>query len=237
MGSDNQISRQRAADRLVALFEDQITSGALKEGDTLPPEREMVQQYGVSRTVAREAVLALATKGLVRARPGFRPVVIKPGYDTALDVLGSVAGQLLGRPGGVRNLFDLRIMMEAGLVRQAATDASKEDIKRLLDALEANAEAIGDSAKFYATDTAFHGVLYDIPDNPVLPAIHRAYTEWLAPQWSQMPRMEGRNRGNFEAHERIFHAILHRDPDAAETHLRAHLASAWQQVSTTFDDL
>jgi len=237
LDSETQTSRQRAADRLVALFEDQIKVGTLKEGDALPPEREMVQEYGVSRTVAREAVLALSNKGLVRARPGFRPVVIKPGYDTAINVLGSVAAQLLSQPGGVRNLFDLRIMMEAALVRQAATEASKDDIQRLMTALEANAEAIPDSTEFYATDTAFHGVLYDIPGNPLLSSIHSAYTDWLAPQWSQMPRMEGRNRGNFEAHERIFQAILHRDPDAAERHLRDHLASAWQQVSQTFKGL
>ncbi|WP_240484657.1 FCD domain-containing protein, partial [Pseudoponticoccus marisrubri] len=60
-------------------------------------------------------------------------------------------------------------------------------------------------------------MLYDIPSNPVLPAIHRAYTTWLAPQWSRMPRLPDRNRANYEAHAAIFEAILMRDPDAAET--------------------
>jgi DNA-binding FadR family transcriptional regulator len=197
----------------------------------------MVQQHGVSRTVAREAVLALANKGLVQARPGFRPVVVKPGYDTAITVVESVVAQLLGQPGGVRNLFDLRIMMEAALARQAALTASKTDIQRLKEALAANEAAIDNSAQFYATDTAFHGVLYEIPDNPVLPAVHRAYTTWLSAHWTKMPRMETRNRMNFEAHARIFDAVLLRDPDLAEEQLRAHLASAWQQVSTTFSDL
>ncbi len=234
---DSQISKQRAADRLVRFFEDQIRDGALAAGDTLPPEREMVQQHGVSRTVAREAVLMLANKGLVQARPGFRPVVVKPGYDIAITVVESVVGQLLGQPGGVRNLFDLRIMMEAALVREAALTASKTDIQRLKEALAANEAAIDDSARFYETDTAFHGVLYEIPDNPVLPSVHRAYTTWLSAHWTKMPRMETRNRTNFEAHTAIFDAILLRDPDLAEKQLRVHLAAAWQQVSTTFTDL
>ncbi len=237
MSTTDDLPRSRAADRLITVFEDQIRRGDLAEGAMLPPEREIVQTYGVSRTVVREAVLALSNKGLIAARPRHRPVVVKPGYDTALNVLQSVVGQLLGQPGGVRNLFDLRIMMEAALVREAALNATKDDIKRLSTALAANAAAITDSEAFYRTDTAFHAVLFEIPKNPVLPSIHRAYTSWLAPQWSQMPRMASRNEKNAAAHQRIYDAILHRDPDLAESELRRHLAAAWEQVSATFEGL
>lgn len=237
MGTDTNILSTRAADHLISVFEDQIRSGALVEGDTLPPEREIVQTYGVSRTVVREAVLALSNKGLVAARPRHRPVVIKPGYDTAVTVIKSVVDQLLEQPGGIKNLFDLRIMMEAALVREAALSATKDDITRLKDALKANEAAVDDSEAFYRTDTAFHGVLYQIPQNPVLPSVHRAYTTWLAPQWSQMPRMSDRNKRNFEAHKKVYEAILHRDPDLAEQELRKHLSAAWDQVCSTFEDL
>lgn len=237
MSTQKDITRQRAADHLVSVFEDQIRSGDLAEGDMLPPEREIVQAYGVSRTVVREAVLALSNKGLVEARPRYRPVVVKPGADAALTVVESIVGQLLGQPGGVRNLFDLRIMMEAALVREAALQATRDHIQQLKDALAANKAAIDNSEAFFRTDTAFHGVLFQIPHNPVLPSIHRAYTTWLAPQWTQMPRMPQRNQRNYEAHKRIYEAILHRDPDLAETELRSHLAAAWEQVSMTFKDL
>lgn len=237
MGTQKDISRKRAADHLIAVFEDQIRSGALAEGDMLPPEREIVQTHGVSRTVVREAVLALSNKGLVQARPRYRPVVVKPGFDTALTVVESVVGQLLEQPGGVRNLFDLRIMMEIALVREAALKATKDDIQRMKVALQANEDAIENSQEFFRTDTEFHGVLFEIPQNPVLPAVHRAYSTWLFPQWSQMPRMPQRNRRNFEAHKRVYEAILHRDPDLAEIALREHLAAAWEQVSATFKGL
>lgn len=227
----------RAADDLFRIFEQQINSGTLREGDPLPPEREIVQTYGVSRTVVREAVLALANKGLVEARPRFRPVVRKPSYDTALETMGSVVGRLLSEPGGVRNLFDTRILVEAALVRQAALSATKDDIAALRQALDDNGAAIDDSELFYRTDTAFHAVLYRIGNNPVLPALHRAYTAWLAPHWSRMPRLPDRNRKNYEAHRAIFEAILMRDPDKAEAILRSHLADAWTQVRETFGDI
>lgn len=225
----------RAADQLFAHFEALIRDGQLAPGQTLPPEREIVEEHGVSRTVVREAVLALANKGLIKARPRYRPVVVAPGYDTALDVVGSVVGQLLEQHGGVRNLFDVRIIMEASLARGAAIAADADDVKKLETALAANKAAIEDSIEFYETDVAFHGVLYEIPDNPLLPAIHKAYTDWLSVHWRQMPRQPDRNKTNFAYHERIFEAILRRDADRAETALREHLDFAWKQVSQTLE--
>ena len=229
--------RPRAADRLVAVIEAQIQSGALASDDPLPPEREIVREHGVSRTVVREAVRILASKGLITARPGFRPVVARLGYDSAIGAVGSVVTQLLGQPGGVRNLFDLRIRMEASLVRDAAQAATSEQIKELEYALEENRLAIPHSTRFYETDVSFHSVLYDIPMNPVLPAIHRAYTDWLSQHWIKMPRSPERNQTNYEAHKAIFDAILRRDPDRAEEALRSHLRFAWDQVSSTFGNL
>ncbi len=228
---------KRAADALFAIYEKQILDGKLKDGQPLPPEREIVETHGVSRTVVREAVLALANRGLVEARPRYRPVVRTPDYDAALQAVGSVAARLLTIPGGVRNLFDIRIMMEAALVRDAATKADREHLSALKQALDANEAAIDVSKVFFETDIAFHNVLYQIPGNPILPSIHKAYTDWLSVHWTQMPRNPDRNRINFRAHRAIFQAILMRDADAAEAALRSHLDAAWSQVSETFKEL
>jgi len=227
--------KARAADRLFAHFEAAIREGRLAPGVTLPPEREIVEEHGVSRTVVREALRALANRGLIRAQPGFRPVVVEPGYDTAVDVVGSVVARLLGQGDGIRNLFDVRIMMEASLVRSAALEAGAADIRKLEAALAANGAAIGNSILFHETDVAFHGVLYEIPGNPLLPAIHKAYTDWLSVHWRQMPRRPKRNRSNHGHHERIFQAILRRDADRAEAALREHLEFAWKQVGPTLE--
>ena len=224
----------RAADTVVHAIEEDIHSGALGDGRPLPPERDLMKEFGVSRTVVREAVQILSSRGLIVARPRHRPRVRKPGFDAAVGAVEGIFTNLLGDAEGVRNLFDTRILIEAGLVRQAAVGADKTDIADLRDALEANRCAIADSWDFYRTDVAFHGVLYRIPANPALSAIHRAYATWLEPQWSKMPRLPERNRTNFNAHKAIFDAILMRDPDEAEKALRSHLADAWQQVRETF---
>ncbi|MEO0916035.1 MAG: FCD domain-containing protein [Pseudomonadota bacterium] len=215
-------------------FVDLIEKGALKEGEPLPPEREIVATYNVSRTVVREAVHLLASRGLVEARPRYRPVVRRPSYETALQTAGAVVERLLVQNGGVRNMFDTRIFIEAALVRRAAQLATPPEISRLARALHANKAAINDSERFYQTDQAFHRVFYDITDNPVLTATHTAFVEWLSPHWVQMEHLTERNAKNFEAHQAIFDAIQIGDPDTAEAVLSAHLEEAWGQVRDTF---
>jgi DNA-binding FadR family transcriptional regulator len=225
----------RAADALVRDIEARIASGSLADGAPLPPERDLIETFGVSRTVVREAVATLASRGLVESRPRFRPVVRRPGYDAAMAAANGVVGHLLTQSGGVKNLYDMRIFLEAGLVRHAALHSRKQDLEALHAALAANEAAIADSDLFYRTDTAFHAVLYDIPRNPVLPAVHKAFTAWLAPHWIKMPRSPERNRVNFLRHSDIYQAIRDRDADGAEAALNSHLHAAWEYVRGTFE--
>ncbi len=233
---DENMNNSRAADELIRHFVELINTGQLKEGEPLPTERKIVETLGVSRTVVREAILSLANKGLVEARHRYRPVVRKSDFDAAFDTINDVVSRILVEPGSVKYLYDTRVLIESILVRRAATDATKEDILALKQALANNSEAIGDSESFYQTDMAFHSILYQIPQNPVLPAIHRAYTAWLSPRWLLMPSNEEKNQTNFEAHRKIYEAILMRDPDAAEERLCEHLTYAWNQVKDYLND-
>jgi DNA-binding FadR family transcriptional regulator len=224
----------RASDGLAESLAALIEAGEIEEGERLPPERDLMQRYGVSRTVVREAITSLANRGLLLTRPGFRPVVRKPDYDRALDTIGQFVRHLLRDEEGVRNLFETRIFVESGLARAAARDARKEDIEELGAALERNRAAIGDSETFYATDVAFHALLYRVPRNPIYPVLHKAYVEWLVRHWSDMPRAVDIDRLNFAGHAAVFEAIVGRDPDAAEQAMRRHLEVAWELVRSTF---
>ena len=221
--STTSLAGTRAADAVVDALKAMIGSGELPDGRRLPSERELIERFGVSRTVVREAVARLASLGFVESRPRFRPVIRRPGYEAALSAVGSVVTHLLQDGGGVKNLYDTRVFLESGLVRHAALHARKSDIDALRRALAENEAAMADSQLFYATDMAFHAVLYEIPRNPIFPAVHRAFTAWLSPHWQRMPRSAERNRINYLRHSDIFTAIAERDPDAAEAALTAHL--------------
>lgn len=217
------------SERLVGL----IAAGELEAGQRLPPERELMQRFGLGRSAVREAIAKLASRGLLITRPGFRPIVRKPGYETALEALGRSVGHLLADEDGFWNLFESRIFIEGALARHAAAHARREDIAELREALERNRAAIGDSEAFYATDVAFHGVLYRIPRNPIYPVVHQAYVDWLMSHWRRMERSADVDWVNHAGHAAIFDAILARDPDEAEAALRRHLQVAWEFLRTT----
>ena len=205
----------RIADEVVTTLEEKIVSGDLRKGQMLPTEHELMKEFGISRSPIREAIKTLDSRGLVEALPKHRPIVKGLDYDTVSGVVGGLVKHLINQPGGVKKIFDVRIFVEAGLVRMAALKAEKTDIARLRAALEENGTHIQDSDRFYDTDMAFHAVLYAIPRNPVFNTIHRSFNDWLDWHWRQMPRLPDRNALNFEAHKAIFDAILNRDPDEA----------------------
>lgn len=213
------------ADRLAAM----IISGEFPDGTRLPAERSLMQRFGVGRNAVREAITRLAQRGLLITRPGFRPVVRKPDYRAALSALDGLAQHLLARADDVRSLFESRIFFEAALVRHVAMHAKPADIAALDAALLANRVAIG-TPDFYRTDAEFHHLFYRIPGNPIYPAVHGAYTQWLTGIWETLPGALEFDRINHTGHLSIFDAIVARDADAAEAALRRHLEFAWELV-------
>lgn len=226
----------RASDAVVEAIESRIASGKLETGKPLPAERELMEEFGISRTVVREAISTLASRGLIESRPRFRPVVRKPDYETILNVSGNILQHLLAEADGVRNLYQCRVFLERGLVRDAAVVATKEHIAELKAALAANYEALDDTPEFFRTDMAFHAVLYRIPGNPVFPVFHEGFMSWLHPHWENMNRPPGHNETNYKAHKKIYEAILERDPERAEKALLDHMEVAWEFVKDTLEN-
>ena len=227
--------KRRAADTVVASLEDRILSGQLADKQPLPSERELMEEFDISRTVVREAIATLSNRGLVESKPRFRPIVRRPDFDTIINATDTIIRNMLTDPSGVFSLYESRIFIERGLVREAAVTATKDDISALKRALEANKEAINDSLQFFRTDLEFHQIFYEISGNPIFPAIHKAYMSWLWPYWERMKRAPGRNERNYHAHKAIYDAILERDPDAAEQALKSHLSRAWEDVGLTME--
>ena len=229
-------SQTRASDVVISSLQEQILSGELKHDTPLPAERELMKQFNTSRTVIREAIARLSSRGFLENKPRFRPIVKKPDYGVAFNAISNVIGPLMAEKDGVRNIYESRVFLERALVREAALFAHRDDILELREALMANEQAIEGSESFYKTDIAFHGVLYGIPRNPIFPAVHQAFASWLSPHWDKMLRSPERNLVNYQSHERIFLAIEDRDPDGAEEALINHLKAAWEYVSVTFNN-
>jgi len=100
------VQASRLYEQIVQQIEESILQGALKPGDQLPAERELAEQFGVSRTAVREAVKALREKGLVEAYSG-RGTFVTDGTSQAirqsLDLMIKI-----GQPDGSTHLAELR---------------------------------------------------------------------------------------------------------------------------------
>jgi len=226
----------RASDPIVDSLEQRIRSGELADGKPLPPERELMSTYNASRTVIREVITTLTGRGLIENLPRYRPVVKKSGIDSFFNITHGVTEHFLQHPSGVKHLYESRIFIERQLVRDAATQARKPDIKALSKALQNNEASVQDADQFYVTDMAFHAELYKVSGNPIYPALCKAYQTWLAPNWDKMIRSPDRNYVNFRSHAAIFDAIVDRDPDLAEEALTTHLNAAWEYLRVVIDE-
>jgi DNA-binding FadR family transcriptional regulator len=214
-----------------------IKAGELSEGSLLPSERELAETYGASRTSIREALLSLQSSGLISLRRRARARVTPLNSPVLFNQVSDVAQSLLAQPEGVANFQEARMLFECGLARYAARHASPKEVDRLALALAENKKAIGDPASFAKSDVAFHGILAEIPRNPIFTALNTALSEWLMEQRTVGIRVpvRGAIRRAHDGHEAIYEAIAAHDVDAAEQAMTDHLKTVsdyyWKAVS------
>lgn len=198
-----------------------ILSGALAPGTHLSVP-EIARQLGVSRTPAREGLIALEREGLVEPRASTGVAVIAGGTADILDLL------------------DIREGLEIMTVRRAAERMDGGALARL-KALFAQHEGVvekGDLAGHVELDAAFHGLIRDGADNARLARQLVQIDQQLRVLNSRLSRAEGwSGRAVLRDHKVIIDAIAAGDADSAERHMRAHIARTRKfQLQSTGQD-
>lgn len=225
------IRRARVSDQIVERLEARIRGGTYQIGDTLPSERQLMRRFGVGRPAVREALFTLSKRGIVEVRSGMKPRVRAPDASMVLDDLSSVARHFLAQPQGVAHFQQLRAFLEVALARDAARNATPDEMERLRRALAANEAAIGDREAFIETDVAFHFVLAERTRNTIITSIHTAMQRWLYEQRVVALRVPDIEPISYAGHAAIAAAIIARDADAAERAMHEHL----QEVARNYD--
>lgn len=157
------------ATRVTGLVENLIVESRLQPGDRLPPERELAQQFGVSRTVIREAVRALVAKSLLEVRPGSGTIIRSP---TAQSVAQSMS--LFLRAGQaeapLEKALEVRGLLEVEIAGLAAVRRVDDDLQALEGALHAM-DDVRERNQFVETDLAFHTALAKATHNELFPLL------------------------------------------------------------------
>jgi GntR family transcriptional repressor for pyruvate dehydrogenase complex len=155
---------------------ERIISGDLAAGDLIPTERELCETMGVSRTVVREAVKVLESRGLVRIERGRGTIVQEP----QAGPLGDTLKLLLRRRGHVvEDLLEIRKLLEVGIAGMAAerrTDANLQVMERSIAIMR---EHPGEPEGYIDADVAFHAELARATQNPVVLVLLEPVAELL----------------------------------------------------------
>lgn len=200
-----------------------IASGRVKPGQPLPSERELSEQFGVSRTVVREAVRGLEAKGVLEVLSGRGARVASVPASRVLEAL-----DLYMRGGQSQNIIsaadisEVRTTLELKLVELACARATEADLEELLNSHRAMSEADtptvsgAHDAEFHrniavATHNALFVTLLDSINAPMMPIRIRSLTR------------PGRQKLALAQHQDILEAIQKRDRKAAWTAMDRHL--------------
>ncbi len=207
--------------QIVDQIERRIEVGDLRVGDQLPPERELAEQFSVSRTVVREAVKSLLQKGIVEIRPG-RGTFITNGISGAVQhALGML--RKFDSVNGSSNLVEVREILEPEIAALAATRITDEHIAAMKKAFETMETALNDAEIFVEADLDFHIALAKGTQNPIILILINSIIDLLREQRKLTGLISnGLARGQHH-HKEILDAIIHHDSEAARTAMQSHL--------------
>jgi DNA-binding FadR family transcriptional regulator len=220
------------AHELVESIGARIRGRLLKPGEKLPTESEIMQAFGVSRTVVREALSRLQAAQLVETRHGIGTFVLEPQGGQGFGIEpGDVATAV-----DVMAVLELRISLEtesAGLAAQRRSEAQLGEMRAALDAFEASAGGKGDAI---SPDFRFHLAIANATGNRYFADIMGHLGAGVIPRARiNSPRIAKEDLPQYlrrvnREHEEIYSAIARRDAESARAAMRIHLTNSRERL-------
>ena len=213
------------------LLGESIVRGDYAPRSSIPPEPVLCDEFGVSRTVIREAVKSLVAKGLITTGPkvGTR---VQPSdswnwFDPDVIRWQSSAG--LTRE-FLRDLQDLRRVLEPAAVRLAAQRATAKDIRDIEEAYEGMRSAIEEGGDYVSNDLRFHQGLLRAGRNRMIVQMSKAIGALLRTSFEISTSKQGGPRQSLPLHRAVLDAVIAHDARRAEKATLALIDSAADDI-------
>ena len=226
----HQVKRRRLYEEIVQQFHALIRQGALQHGDRLPSERELSEQFKVSRSSVREAIRSLELQGLVVSRRGSGTFINTENLDAALDL---VAANLNGGAAALQDVFEMRHLMEPHIAALAAQRATGEEVARLGEILEEQQRQIDLGETGVESDTAFHFTLAAATHNSALIKVVSAVEDILQMSRDRSLQEPGRPQRSLASHSRILQMVERGDASGAREAMNHHLTAVEPSTGNT----
>ncbi|HEX8034495.1 MAG TPA: FadR/GntR family transcriptional regulator, partial [Ktedonobacterales bacterium] len=218
------LSAVRLHEGIVRQIVTQIVRGALPPGSALPSETSLAQQFGVSRTVIREAARLLAAKGLISVRHGSGMQVLSPEHWNYLDPFILIEQLRSGQAQTVlRELLELRQVVESATAALAAQRRDDGDLAEMRMAMARMREVVADPFEYTRWDMVFHGAILTAAQNRLLArALRQANQGLLVGRLISSQRPSGPEISLGE-HEAILRAIEQQQSEEARRLMLEHI--------------
>jgi GntR family transcriptional repressor for pyruvate dehydrogenase complex len=222
---------ERLYEQIVDQVVKSILGGELKPGDKLPAERELAEQFNVSRTAIREAVKTLTQKGLVEVRPGRGTFVTNGTSSVVRHSIGLMVKIESAR--STLDLVEVREILEPEIAAMAASRANEEHLAALKKAVTLMDTAKDDPDTFIDGDMDFHLALAEGSQNVLILVLIDTLVDLLQDQRKRISLVPGGIDRAQEHHQAVLQAVLNRDPDAAREAMRVHLEQIRKDYETS----
>jgi GntR family transcriptional regulator, transcriptional repressor for pyruvate dehydrogenase complex len=223
------------ADRVAAEIQKLISQQDLVPDMKLPSERELCEQFGVSRTVVREAVRMLVSKGLLETRRGKGTLVRRMTSDHLSEPISMMMATQSDRF-TVDHIHQVRCILEIATVRLAARQATDEDLAELR-VLVGKMQTTDPRGEDFATlDTDFHALLAQNTHNPFLTVLVNASREVMQNIRRRVHDYEGLGQLVTADHARIVDCIAVHDEEGAAQAMSNHLDHAREIQHVMIED-
>jgi DNA-binding FadR family transcriptional regulator len=207
--------------RVYDLLLNMIIDGKYKSDDMLPPERVLCQELGVSRTVIREAVKSLETRGVIKVIHGKGIQVMQT---TSHDISSAfmLYLQRQRREVSMNDLIVVRYAIETEIARQATFNAGEKEIDALGKILDNGEEVLEDLDAYVGADLDFHLHLTYMTHNILFITILESLLIPLRGSFTETVSVKD-NRRSVGEHREVFRCLKSRDADGAGQMMAKHL--------------
>ncbi len=211
------------ASELAEQIRELLLKDELNEGETFMTEAEVASRFGVSRSIAREAVSRLRGLGILTSRQGKGLLVGKPNpvtlWERSFPFLSCA-------PDDLAELSQLRYVLEVGSIELSTANATPDQIAQLeqlaAEFARRRSEAQGEEAE-NEVELAFHRLLLEMTGNATISGMHRVLSDYFQRAATRTEATPTADSHAVWQHRAIAEAIRQRDPDQARAILRQHL--------------
>ncbi|MEE8110309.1 MAG: FadR/GntR family transcriptional regulator, partial [bacterium] len=222
-----EVKKNRVYESIVTQVQGLIAQGQLKSGDRLPPERDLVQTFNVSRASVREAICVLESLGLVESRVGSGTYVTTTSVENLIQPL---ALSILQERDNLQEILETRRLIEpylAGLAAERATEAEKEGLGAIV---ERHGQLVARGETGAEADGDFHLGIARAARNQVLLRLIDGIHDLLVKTRDTGFQIGGRPKQSLNGHLKVLEAIQRGDSAEARIAMDDHLATVEEFV-------